>query len=170
MHLVDDIDLVAGRGGTVAHRINDLADIANPGAGGRVHLQHIHMAALGNGDAGLAGATRLDGGFFIAGAVQPLGDDACRGGFAGASDAGHDESMRNAVRLKGVFQGADHRVLPDEVFECVGAVFAGQNLVGFLRITHGGQHSKAGGFRRGEIGLAWWKISGRPRCRKNIRR
>ena len=55
MHLVDDEHLVAGRGGAIGHALdNRIADILNAGVGGGVHLDHIDMAAFGNGKAGLA--------------------------------------------------------------------------------------------------------------------
>ena len=65
--------------------VDDLADIANAGPAGRVHLHHIDMAAFGDGTAWLADPARF--GRRAArpsrpDAVQPLGDDPRRGGFA----------------------------------------------------------------------------------------
>ena len=116
--------------------INDFADIAHPGATGRVHLHHIDMAAFGNGAAGFALATRLGrgtAGAIGADAVQPLGDDACGRRLAGATDAGHDEGMRDPVGGKGVFQCANHRLLADQIGKGFGAVFPRQNLIGLRR-------------------------------------
>ena len=140
------------------HRVDDLADIANPGTRGGVHFHHIDMAALGDAAARLADAARLGGrlaGAIRADAVQPLGNDPRRGGFAGPADAGHDERLRDPVGGKGVFQGADHRFLTDQIGKSLGPVFAGKDAVGGINgVRHSasrdselGQSRAAGGWR-----------------------
>ena len=131
---VDDVDLVAGGGGAVGDAVDDLADVADAGARGRVHLEHVDMAALGDGDAVLAHSARFGGrpsGAVGADAVHALGDDPRRGGLSDAAYSGHDEGVRDPVRLEGVFQRAHHRVLSDQVGEGLRAVLARQNLVGW---------------------------------------
>ena len=139
MHFVDDVDLEARAGRPVVDRIDDLADVADPGARGCVHLHHVDVAAFGDGDAGFANAARFGGGAAFAvgaDAVQALGDDPGGGGLAHPADAGHHEGMRDPVGRKGVLQGADHRLLPDQVGKGLRAVLAGKDLVGFL-VGHG---------------------------------
>ncbi len=106
VHFVDDVDLVARGCRGIAHAFDDLADIVDAGAGGRVHLLHIDMAAFGNGDAGLANTAGMDGGFFARAigpdAVERARDDAGGGGFAHAAHAGQHEGMRDAARGKRV--------------------------------------------------------------------
>ena len=131
---VDDVDLVAGGGGAVGDAVDDLADVADAGARGRVHLKHVDMAALGDGHAVLARAAGIGGrppGAVGADAVHALGDDPGGGGLSDAAYSGHDEGVRDSVRLEGVLQRADHRVLADQVGECLRAVLARQNLVGW---------------------------------------
>ena len=114
------------------HAVDDLADVADAGAAGGVHLHHVHMAPLGDGAAGLAFAAGLYRGAALAvgaDAVQPLGDDARGGGLAHATHAGHDEGMCDPVGLKGVFQGAHHGILTDQVGKGLRAVFQRQNLI-----------------------------------------
>ena len=136
VHFVDDVDLVARRGGAVVDRVDDFADIADAGARGGVHFHHIDMSAGGDGKAGLAGPARLGGrgaAAVRADAVQPLGDDPGGGGFSGAPNAGHDECLGDPVGGEGIFQGPDHRLLPDQIGKGFRPVFAGEDLVGFGR-------------------------------------
>ena len=123
------------------HRIDDFADIADAGVTGGVHFHHVDVAALHDGCAMLADAAgfgrwatcsiRTD-------AVHPLGDDACRRGFASAADARHHKGLGNAVRLKRVFQRADHRILAHQINKGLGPVFAGQNLISGGSVSHEG--------------------------------
>jgi hypothetical protein len=98
-----------------------ISRMSHPGVGGRVHLHHVDMAALGDGLAVLAApqgsvvgppAVRPD-------AVQPLGDDARRRRLARAANAGQHEGLRDAVGLEGVLQGPHHGVLTDQVGKTV---------------------------------------------------
>jgi hypothetical protein len=54
VNFVDDVDLVARRDGGIAHRLDDLAHVVDAGVAGRVHLDHVDVAAFGDGAAGLA--------------------------------------------------------------------------------------------------------------------
>src|SRR4051794_8202199 len=54
VHFVDNIDLVASADGSVANRIDDLADVVDPGVAGRVHLDHVDMPAFADRAAGFA--------------------------------------------------------------------------------------------------------------------
>ena len=130
---VNDIDLVAGRGRSVVDAVQNVGtDVVDPGLGGAIHLDHVHMLAGGNRLAGIALAARLGGWPALAirtGAVQPFGDDSRGGGLAGAANAGHDEGLRDPVRGKGVLEGAHHGLLADQIRKRFGAVFACQNLI-----------------------------------------
>ena len=139
VHFVNDVDLEARRSRPVVHAVNDLTDVADPGARGCVHFHHVDVAAFGDGDAGFALAAGFGGGAASAvraDAVQAFGDDAGGGGLADPANAGHHESMGDPVRREGVLQGADHRLLPDEVGKGGGAVLAGKDLIGGL-VGHG---------------------------------
>ena len=130
--LIDDIDLVACRGGTIGHRINNFANIANAGAAGGIHLHHVDMAPLHDGRAMLAAATGVDGWAACAigtDAIHALGNDARSGGLAGSANARHDEGLGDAVGFKGIAQGLDHSVLPNQIGKGLWAVFARQNLI-----------------------------------------
>ena len=48
MHFIDDINLVARRGGGIAHALDNFANVVDAGAAGGIHLQHIHMARFGD--------------------------------------------------------------------------------------------------------------------------
>ena len=140
MHFVDDIDFVARRGGAVMHAVDDLADVGHAGVGGGVHLHHVNMPAFHDGRAMLADAARFRGGpasAIRADAIHALGDDAGRGGFAGAADAGHHKSLRDPVCLERVLQRAHHGILAHQIGKGFWPVFAGKHAVG-LAVRHEG--------------------------------
>jgi hypothetical protein len=131
--LVDDVDLVARRGGAIGHTLDDLADVADPGAAGGVHLQHIDMAALGDRHAGIAAVAGFGGRArppVGTGAVQPLGHDPRGRRLAHAAHTGQDEGMCDPVGIEGVLQRPHHRVLTDQVGKPLRAVFAGKHPIG----------------------------------------
>ena len=133
VHLIDDIDFVPGRGRAVMHAVDDLADIADAGVRCGVHLHHVDVAALHDGDAMFAdpaGFRRRPAVAVRPDAVHPLGDDPRCRRFTGPADAGHDKRLRDTIRLERVFQRAHHRVLPDQIGKGFRPVFAGQYAIG----------------------------------------
>ncbi len=93
------------------------------------------MAAFGDGDAVFALAARLNRRLaraIGADTVHALGNDTRCGRLADAANAGHHKGLRDPVAFKRVFQGADHGLLPDQIGETFGPVFARQNLIGFF--------------------------------------
>ena len=52
---VDDVDFVARADRGVADRVDDLADVVDPGVRGGVHLDHVDVAPFGDRPAMLAG-------------------------------------------------------------------------------------------------------------------
>jgi len=100
-----------------------------------VHFHHVDMAAFHDGRAMLANAAWFCCWAAVAvraDAVHAFGNDPGGGGFAGSPDARHDEGLRDAVGRKGILERAHHGILPDEIDECLGPVFAGENLIGGL--------------------------------------
>src|SRR5690606_2543323 len=94
--LVHDVDLVTRADGSVAHRFDDLAHVIHAGVAGSVHLDHVDMTALGDSDARLTLATRVDGGATLPirpDTVERLGDQARGGRLAHPAHAGHQEGM-----------------------------------------------------------------------------
>ena len=183
VHFVDDVDLVARAGGRIAHAVDDLADIVDAGARGRVHFQHVDVAAFGDGDAGLAYAAGMDGRLGALAvrpdAVERAGDDARGGGLSHAAHAGQHEGMGDAARGEGVGEGTDQRFLPDQPGEVLRPVFAGQNAIrlAFLGrvdresevfiISHEATIARptraARQFRRPSAKIELWKGGSRPR-------
>ena len=136
VHFVDDVHLGAGGDGAVAGVLDDLAHIVDAGVGGRVHLDHVDMARVHDRlavDAELrhvdARAVDLSG----HGIVEGAGEDARRRRLAGAAHAGEDVGLMDAVGGEGIGEGADHRLLADQVLEPLRAVFARQHPIGRLR-------------------------------------
>jgi hypothetical protein len=59
--LVHDVDLEPRRHRGIARGVDDLAHVVDAGVAGSVHFDHVDVAALGDGAARLADATRVDG-------------------------------------------------------------------------------------------------------------
>ena len=135
MHLVNNIDFEARRAGRIAHIIDNLANIANAGARGGVHLNHINMGAVHNGGAMRAvlsqrHAGRVHGlGLIIQGACQ----NPRRGGFADPAHTGQHKAMRDASAVKCIGQGLHHRLLADEVVKIARPIFPRQHLIAAIR-------------------------------------
>ena len=132
MHLIDDVDLVARRGGTIGHRIDYFANIGHAGAAGGIHLHHINMTAFHDRRAMFTLSTGINGratGAIEANTIHPLGNDAGRSGFAGASDSCHHKGLSDTFRLKSIAQGLHHSVLANEIRKGLWAIFPCQNLI-----------------------------------------
>ena len=133
VHFVDDVDLVAGRDGAVAHAFDQFAHVVDAGARGRVHLDDIDVAVLGDGLAVVADAARIDRRAALAvgaDAVECPGDDAGGRGLADAAHARKHEGVGDAAGGDGVAQGAHHCFLADQGGEIGGSVFTGKDAVG----------------------------------------
>jgi len=112
---------------------DDFTDVAHAGARCSIHFHDVHMAAFHDGHAVFAFTTRFGCWAAVAvftDAVHAFGDDPRGGGFTRSANARHDERLRDTIGSKGIFQGADHRVLSDEIGKRFGAVFAGKDLIG----------------------------------------
>ena len=133
VHFVDDVDLETRRDRAVAHPLDQLADVVDPGAAGRVHLDHVDMAILADRGAVLAGAAgigRRPAAAVGPDAVQRPRDDPGGGGLSDAADAGQDEGMRQPARGDRVGERPHRRVLADEVGEAARSVGAREHPVG----------------------------------------
>ena len=132
VHFVDNVDLEAGADRQVAHPVQDLADVVDAGPACGVHLHHVEMPVLGDRPAMLAGATGIDrqaAGAIGADAVEALGDQAGSRGLADPADAGQDESVGDTVGGEGVGEGADQRLLSDQLGEGLRAILAGEDPI-----------------------------------------
>ena len=128
--------------------VDDFADVAHTGARCGVHFHHVDMAALGDGDAMFADTAGIGGRPAVSirpDTVHALGNNPRGGGFAGPADAGHDERLRDPVGGKGVFQGAHHGLLADQIDKGRRTVFAGEYLIALVvGVGHGGLFTMLG--------------------------
>ena len=69
-------------------------------------------------------------------AVQRAGEDPGGRRLAHAAHPGQNEGMGDPARRDRVRQGADHRLLPDQLGEGRRPVFARENAIGGCRIAH----------------------------------
>ena len=134
VHLVENIDLVAGGNRRIADGVVDLADVVDAVMGRGVHLDDVEMAALHDRFAMDAEPRHFDGrrgdravGQFV---IERAGEDARRRGLADAAHPGEDPGLRDAAELERVRDGAHHGVLTDQVAERRRPVFARQHAVG----------------------------------------
>ncbi len=133
---------------------------------GGVHLDHVDMAAFGDGAARLADAAGGDGRATVpirTDTVQRLGNQPRGRGLADPAHAGHQERMGQAVALDRVAQRLDHRVLPDQGVEGLRPVFARKDAI---RLGLGRRLHRLGRFAQVERishdGSGWsgcWKAS-----------
>ena len=127
---VEDVDLVAVARRTVTGGVAQLANLVDAAVGGRVDLDHIDGVAGANLGAGLADAAGLGGGpqgrADGVSAVQRHRQDARDGRLADAAMAAEDVAVRDAALAEGVHQGAGDMVLPGDIGEELGTVFAGE--------------------------------------------
>ena len=136
VRLVEDVDLVAVARGAVAGGVAQFANLVDAAVGGGVDLDDVDGGPGANLGAGVADAAGLGGGALGRAdgvlAVERHGQDAGDGGFADAAVAAEDVAVGDAPLLERVQQGAGDVLLPDDVAEELGAVFAGENLIGHL--------------------------------------
>ena len=93
MHLIDDVDFVAGTGGQVAHAFDDLTNVINTGTRRSIHFDYIGMTAFHDGVAVHALFAQFDAwvlGAFVAlviCVIKRAGQNAGRGGFTHTAHA-----------------------------------------------------------------------------------
>ena len=138
MHLVDDVDFIARRGGAVMNGIDNFANVIHARARCGVHFHDVHVAPFHDRGAMLAraaGLGRWPAVAVFADTVHPLGDDPRGGGFARAANARHHKGLVDAVSLKRVLERADHRILPDHIGKGFRAIFSREDLIPLILIT-----------------------------------
>jgi hypothetical protein len=165
VHFVDDVDLAARLDRAVAHALDQLADVADAGAAGRVHLEHVDVAILGDGAAvvaNAAGLRRRPALAVRAGTVERARDDPGGGGLADPAHTREHESLGHAPALDRIGQGAHRRLLADQIGEAGRAVLARQHLIG-LGLGIGGLGRGGlglGGARRADLGFRGLGVAG----------
>ena len=134
MNFVDDVDLVAGRHRRISHTVQQLAHVGDAGTAGRVELQHVRMPAFHDRLAVLTGRVELQARTFMVRTfiVERPCQQTRRGCFPHPAHTRQHEGVGDAVEFEGIAQGADHRLLADQVREEFRAVFPRQHLIGFL--------------------------------------
>ncbi len=171
---VDNVDFVARRDRAVAHAVEQLAHLVHLGMRGGVHLDHIDVAVLGDGaamhafaagrDCRAAGAVRAD-------AIEGACNDPGRRGLADPAHAGKHEGLRDPPGGNRVRQGADNRLLPDDLGKALRPVLAGEDAVGDPGVAHcltagcdAGVGGTVSGARSGRriFGRFWPERGGRP--------
>ncbi len=137
VHFVDDIDLGPRHHRHVARAFDDLADVVDAGVRGRVHLDDVDMARFQDRLAMHAEFVHVDGrpvdggppvarGKFV---IEGAGEDARGRGLADAAHAREHIGLMDAADVEGVGQGADHRLLADQILETARPIFARQHAI-----------------------------------------
>jgi len=126
--LVDDVDLALRRPGEPeVDALHEIAHVVDTVVRRRVELREVEERALRDRDAVLALAARLGVGLEVE-AVERLGEQAGRGGLAGAAGAGEQVRVADATLTDRVAQGGDDVLLADDLAEPLRTVFAVQRL------------------------------------------
>ena len=123
------------------HTVNDLANIVDTRAAGGVHFHNIHMATFDNRTAMFthaAGICRWATLPVRADTIHAFGNNARGCGFTRSADTCHDKCLRNAISGKGIFQGAHHCILTDQIGKGFWSVFPRKNLIALVGgVRHG---------------------------------
>ncbi len=131
VHLVDDVDLVAGGVRLVVGAVDQVADVVDASMGRRVHLDHVEMPALQDGAAMHALLSHVERGALDAWrfVIERAGDQPRRGGLAHPAHTGQHIGLRDTARGEGVAQCPHHGLLPDQLAEQLRPVFSRQRDV-----------------------------------------
>ena len=161
MAFIKDKDLLPPLARAEAERFAQFPHIINAIVGSGVQFHHIRMAISQNRLAFRANTARVRRGPALAihaNAIQRTRNDARRGGFAHAAHARQQESVMHAPLGKSVAQRAHQHILPDQIIEIRGPVFARQyavaRLFGWPRHRDG---RRRGGRRFAKKPRAFWR-------------
>src|SRR5260370_27675132 len=97
---VDDVNLEAGAGGAILDILSNVSDFLDAPIAGAVDLQDIHVFAGSNVAAHFALIARSGSGTLDA--IQRLGENSSRGGFADSPSAREEVGVGHAVALQSV--------------------------------------------------------------------
>ena len=172
VRFVEDVNLVAVARRAIACGVAQFANLIDAAIGRRVDLDHIDRVAGANLGAGIADAA----GFRRGRSAEPISfrqfrrhrQDARDGRLADAAMPAENVSVRDASLGQRIYQGARDVVLPGDIGEKLGTVFAGEYQVCHgIRIRRGRcvqphQIVSPGGR------VAPWPCGNRPRsCRRS---
>ena len=128
MHLVDDEHLVAVAHGRNREPADDhLADVLDPGVGGGIDLEHVHVAAARNFPASVADPAGIGRGALIA--VQGAGEQPRGGRLPHAARPREHERLVDASTRERVAECLRDGLLPDDLVEALGPPLAGEDGV-----------------------------------------
>ena len=134
MHLIDDVDLVAGTDRLIARRFDDLSDIVDRGVGSGVHFHDVDMAAFHDGLTMAAHFLHIDGrGVDFTGdlIIERSSENTGGGRLAHTANPGQHIGLSDAARRESIGKGPDHRPLPDHVIKACRPIFARQHAIAF---------------------------------------
>ena len=148
MAFIKDKDLLPALARAEAERFAQFPHIIHAIVGSGVQLHHIRVTIRQNRLAFRANPAGVRRGATLAihaDAIQRTRNDARRSGFADAAHARQEKSVMHAPLGKSVAQGTHQHILPDQIIEIRGPVFARQYAV--ARLFGWSRHR--GGRRRG---------------------
>ena len=148
MTFIKDKNLLPALARAEAQCFAQFPHIINAIVGSGVQFHHIRMPIREDRLAFRANTARVRRRAALAihaNAIQRAGNDARRGGFADAAHAGQQKGVMHAPLGKSVAQRAYQHILPDQIIEIRGPVFARQYAV--ARLLHWPR--RRGGRRRG---------------------
>ena len=131
VHLVDQIDFVAGMGRRVLHVFQQLTGVLDLCLGRGIDFNQVNRSTLGNFRAGPTLTTRCRSDASVT--VETLGENTRNGGLAHAAGACKQVSMMESPGFQRVHQRLQHMLLPDHLGEVAGSPFSGENLMRHAR-------------------------------------
>ena len=134
MHFVDNVNLVARARGHHADIFADLPHVFHAVIRCAVDFDHVNIIAGGDGQAIGAGPARVGCGTVDRRAIESLGQNPRRSGFAYPARSDEQESVRDTSRADGVLQGASNVFLADHFVERLGPPLAGKHQI--VSVSH----------------------------------
>ena len=128
MHFVDDEDaLPIANGRDRQSADDDFTDVVDARVRGGVDLEHVHVAALRDLDAGVTDPARIRRGTLDA--VERPRQQARSRRLADAAWSGEDERLMDTSAGNGVPQRTRHGLLADDIIEALWTPLAGKDLI-----------------------------------------
>ena len=127
MDFVNNVNLVAARGGFEFHVLAKRPDLLDAAVRGSVDLKHIHGISLLDLLTGNTLTARLFRGALLA--IQGLGQNTCSRGFPHATGPREKKALRNTFLADRVLQGRGDGLLPHDLFKRLRSKFSSEDQI-----------------------------------------
>jgi len=142
---VDNVNLEARAAGAILNVAAQFANFLDRVVAGTVDFQDVDVVAAGDGFTVFAFVAGCGGRSLLA--VQGLGQDASRAGFANAAGPGEEVSVGDPVLLQGIDESLRDMLLAHQIGKALRPIASGQDGVAFVRFRGGSRFAFRHGIR-----------------------